>query len=74
MKQCESCNDGNAVYGERYCTHCRKAILKKLDEEGYLEKKPKRAMARTEELDRKSIVSFEALGGTAEMNGSGDQW
>jgi hypothetical protein len=36
---CENCGRGK-VTGERYCATCRKALLKKMEESGYLTPKP----------------------------------
>jgi hypothetical protein len=74
MRQCEFCHGREAVSDEKYCKHCRKVVLKMLEDEGYLEKKPKKSPSHTEERDRKQLTSWEALGGSAEMNGSGDRW
>ncbi len=37
LRQCERCSE-TAIRGQRYCKECRKAILREMDETGYLQR------------------------------------
>lgn len=43
---CQRCNSEERIVGERFCKKCRKAVLRELDEAGYLTRVPRPTMRR----------------------------
>lgn len=46
MKRCENCTN-EAIKKERYCKECKKQVLSKLTEEGYLKPAPRHGNSRS---------------------------
>lgn len=70
-KICQECNDYLAVKDEKYCVRCRRSLIKKMEEDGYLTD-AKNGGTFSDERGRKNSISSRTIGGCAEMNTDGD--
>jgi hypothetical protein len=65
VRQCENCNFWIAVKGERFCKGCKKEVIRKLKDDGYLTEPDLRGTF-SERIGRKERSSA-VLGGSCEM-------
>jgi hypothetical protein len=50
-KLCERCQEFDSIRGSRYCNDCKKAVLKELQENGYLTARPHQAFRSREQQE-----------------------
>ena len=70
---CHLCKKTTAIRSEKYCKDCRKAIVARLEECGYLCDTTPAKTVINEEKDR-SQLNWHTLGGAVERGTDGDDW
>ncbi len=70
-RPCEECLSFLAVAGERFCTGCRRELLKKMERDGYLTERPSKTKVIREHADRRQL-DVKQFG--TEMLSDGDDW
>lgn len=70
-KPCKECNVLIAIVGEKYCDKCRKLVIERMKNDGYLQDtSPPKTVS--EQFGRSLYSSGRTFGGSAEINNDGD--